>query len=193
MTETETLCNGKWLRLKRRGRWEYAERTNPGGGVMIIAVTTDDRVLFVEQYRPAIECMTIEMPAGLVGDVAISAGESAVDAAHRELVEETGYRAGRIEFLMEGPTSAGMSNEILAFVRAHDLVRVEQGGGDDTEEITVHEVPRAQAASWLLERIRAGYSIDPKMFAGLYMLENEALFAARTSRLESPSQIRRSP
>ena len=41
MTETETLCNGKWLRLKRRGRWEYAERTNPGGGVMIIAVTPE--------------------------------------------------------------------------------------------------------------------------------------------------------
>ncbi|HEX7768798.1 MAG TPA: DNA mismatch repair protein MutT, partial [Dokdonella sp.] len=59
MTETETLCNGKWLRLKRRGRWEYAERTNPGGGVMIIAVTPEDRLLFVEQYRPAIECMTI--------------------------------------------------------------------------------------------------------------------------------------
>jgi ADP-ribose pyrophosphatase len=179
MTETETLCNGKWLRLKRRGRWEYAERTNPGGGVMIIAVTPEDRLLFVEQYRPAIECMTIEMPAGLVGDVASSVGESAVDAAHRELVEETGYRAGRIEFLMEGPTSAGMSNEILAFVRAHDLVRVEAGGGDETEEITVHEVPRSEAARWLLERIRAGYSIDPKMFAGLYMLENEALFATR--------------
>jgi len=179
MTETETLCNGKWLRLKRRGRWEYAERTNPGGGVMIIAVTAEDRLLFVEQYRPAIECMTIEMPAGLVGDAATSSGESAVDAAHRELVEETGYRAARIEFLMEGPTSAGMSNEILAFVRAHDLVRVEAGGGDETEEITVHEVPRRDAAAWLVDRIRAGYSIDPKMFAGLYMLENEALFAAR--------------
>jgi ADP-ribose pyrophosphatase len=179
MTETETLCNGKWLRLKRRGRWEYAERTNPGGGVMIIAVTPDDCLLFVEQYRPAIQSMTIEMPAGLVGDIESSSGESAVDAAHRELVEETGYRAGRVEFLMEGPTSAGMSNEILAFVRAHDLVRVEAGGGDETEQITVHEVPRREAAAWLIGRIHAGYSIDPKMFAGLYMLENEALFAAR--------------
>jgi ADP-ribose pyrophosphatase len=174
MTETETLCNGKWLRLKRRGRWEYAERTNPGGGVMIIAVTPEDRILFVEQYRPAIECMTIEMPAGLVGDVAISADESAVDAAHRELIEETGYRAGSIDFLMAGPTSAGMSNEILAFVRARDLVRVEDGGGDETEEIVVHEVPRREAAGWLVDRIRAGYSIDPKMFAGLYLLENGA-------------------
>ncbi|MEO7326136.1 MAG: NUDIX hydrolase [Dokdonella sp.] len=177
MTETETLCNGKWLRLKRRGRWEYAERTNPGGGVMIIAVTAEDRLLFVEQFRPAIECMTIEMPAGLVGDVATSADESAVDAARRELIEETGYSAGRIEFLMAGPTSAGMSNEILAFVRAHDLTRVHAGGGDDTENILVHEVPRHEAAAWLVAKIRAGYSIDPKMFAGLYLLENgEALF-----------------
>jgi ADP-ribose pyrophosphatase len=117
------------------------------------------------------------MPAGLVGDVAGNADESAVDAAHRELVEETGYRAGRIDFLMAGPTSAGMSNEILAFVHARDLVRVEQGGGDETEDITVHEVPRRDAATWLVEKINAGYSIDPKMFAGLYMLDHAALFA----------------
>ncbi len=178
MTESDTLCNGLWLRLKRRGRWEYAERTNPGGGVMIIAVTDEDRILFVEQLRPAIESLTIEMPAGLVGDVATSAGESAVEAAHRELIEETGYRAGRIEFLMAGPTSAGMSNEILAFVRAHDLVRVEAGGGDETEDIVVHEIARREAAAWLIDKMRAGYSVDPKMFAGLYMLENEKLFTA---------------
>jgi ADP-ribose pyrophosphatase len=178
MTETQTLCNGTWLRLKKRGRWEYAERTNPGGGVMIVAVTPEDRILFVEQYRPAIECMTIEMPAGLVGDVASSADESAVEAAHRELVEETGYRAGRIQFLMAGPTSAGMSNEILAFVRAYDLERAHEGGGDETEDILVHEIPRSEAATWLVEKIRAGYSIDPKMFAGLYLLDHgEALFA----------------
>jgi ADP-ribose pyrophosphatase len=176
MTETETLCNGKWLRLKRRGRWEFAERTNPNGGVMIIALTAEDRILFVEQYRPAIACMTIEMPAGLVGDVAGKSSESAVDAAYRELTEETGYRAGHIEFLMEGPTSAGMSNEIIAIVRASDLTRIHAGGGDDTENITVHEVPRTEAAAWLVAKMRAGYSIDPKMFAGLYLLENGALF-----------------
>jgi ADP-ribose pyrophosphatase len=179
MTETETLCNGKWLRLKRRGRWEYAERTNPGGGVMIIAVTPENRILFVEQFRPAIECMTIEMPAGLVGDVAEHSSESAVDAAHRELIEETGYRAGRIEFLMQGPTSAGMSNELMAFVRAYDLTRTHAGGGDETEDIIVHEIPCAEAAAWLVQKIAAGYSIDPKMFAGLYLLERgEALFGA---------------
>ena len=56
MNETETLCNGQWLRLKRRGRWEFAERVNAGGGVIIVAVTPEDRLLLVEQYRAAIEC-----------------------------------------------------------------------------------------------------------------------------------------
>jgi ADP-ribose pyrophosphatase len=175
MTETVTLCNGTWLRLKKRGRWEYAERTNPGGGVMIIAVTADDNVLFVEQFRPALECMTIEMPAGLVGDQPGSTGENAVEAAHRELIEETGYAAARIEFIMAGPTSAGMSNEILAFVRAYDLTRVHQGGGDETEDILVHEVPRRDAARWLVRKMADGYSVDPKMFAGMYFLDNEEL------------------
>jgi ADP-ribose diphosphatase len=178
MTETETLCNGKWLRLKRRGRWEFAERVNAGGGVIIVAVTPDDKLLLVEQYRAAIEAKTIEMPAGLVGDLEHSAGEHAVEAAHRELLEETGYVAGRIEFLMAGPSSSGMSNEIMAFVRAYDLKRVHEGGGDETEDIIVHEVPRADAARWLVQKMSEGYSVDPKMFAGLYFLENgEELFA----------------
>jgi ADP-ribose pyrophosphatase len=175
MTETVTLCNGTWLRLKRRGRWEYAERTNPGGGVMIIAVTAEDRVLFVEQYRPALECMTIEMPAGLVGDNPESSAEDAIEAAHRELIEETGYAAARIDFIMAGPTSAGMSNEILAFVRARDLSRVEEGGGDATEDILVHEVPRTEAPRWLVDKMAAGYSVDPKMFAGMYFLDHDEI------------------
>lgn len=178
MSQTEILCNGKWLRLKRRGQWEYAERTNPGGGVMIMAITPQRTLLFVEQFRPAIGCRTIEMPAGLVGDLACSRDESAIAAAHRELLEETGYRAERIEFLMEGPTSAGMSNEIMAFVVATGLERVHAGGGDDSEEIEVHEIPLDDAARWLLERMKDGYSIDPKMFAGLWMLDHVPAFVA---------------
>jgi len=178
MTETETLCNGKWLRLRRRGRWEFAERVRAGGGVIIVAVTPEDRLLLVEQYRAAVDCKTIEMPAGLVGDLDDSADEHAVEAARRELLEETGYAAGRIEFLMSGPSSAGMSNEMMAFVRAYDLTRVHAGGGDDSEEIVVHEIPRTEVPRWLLQKMREGYSVDPKMFAGLYFLEHgEALLA----------------
>ena len=172
MTETETLCNGRWLRLVRRGRWEYAERTNPGGGVMIVAVTPEDRVLFVEQWREALGRRAIEMPAGLVGDDAGRADESVIAAAARELAEETGYRAGRIEVLTAGPSSAGMSNEIITIVRAFDLRREHAGGGDASEDIRVHEIPRAEAARWLLAKAREGFAVDPKTFAGLYFLEH---------------------
>jgi ADP-ribose pyrophosphatase len=178
MQETETLFAGRWLRLMKRGRWEYAERTNPGGGVIIIAVTPQDRIVFVEQWREAVRGRTIEMPAGLVGDLAGDRDESAVSAAARELTEETGYRAARVQFLMAGPSSAGMSNEMMTFVRAHDLVREHAGGGDATEDIRVHEIPRSEAAAWLLGKMREGYSIDPKLFAGLYFIEHAELFDA---------------
>lgn len=179
MTQTETLCNGRWLQLKRRGRWEFAERVNPGGAVIIIAVTPEDRILFVEQWREAISCKTIEMPAGLIGDLDDHAHESAIAAAQRELLEETGYRSERIEYFMQGPSSSGMSNEMIAFVRAYGLAREHAGGGDHSENIVVHEVPRSEAPRWLVAKMREGYSIDPKMFAGLYFLEHgQALFDA---------------
>ena len=178
MEPTEVLYEGRWLRMKKRGRWEFAERTNPGGGVIIVAVTAENKILFVEQWREAVSSKTIEMPAGLVGDIAANATESAVAAAERELIEETGYRASRIDFLMAGPSSAGVSNEIIAFVRAHDLTREQAGGGDETENIIVHEIPRTEAAAWLLQKSRDGYSIDPKLFAGLYFLDHgDVLFA----------------
>jgi ADP-ribose pyrophosphatase len=168
----ETLYRGRWLTLRQRGRWEYAERNNPGGAVIIVAVTPEDNVLFVEQYRVSILSNTIEMPAGLVGDLADQADESALIAARRELEEETGYRCSRLEFIHEGPSSSGMSNEIIAFVRAWDLEKVGPGGGDETEDIIVHEVPRSEAGAWLFARAAEGYSIDPKLFAGLWFIEH---------------------
>lgn len=169
MDRSETLYEASFLRLKRIGRWEYAERTNCSSAVIIVAVTPEDRVVFVEQYRHPVQCASIEMPAGLVGD--LGAAEPVEVAARRELLEETGWEAGRIEFLMAGPSSSGMSNEMIAFVRARDLRRVHAGGGDESEQITVHEVPRADVARWLHGKLAAGYSIDPKLYAGLYFLE----------------------
>lgn len=168
----QTLHAGRWLSLRRRGRWEYVERNNPAGAVIIVAVTPEDRVLFVEQYRVPIRQFTIEMPAGLVGDLAGQEQEGVLLAAQRELEEETGWRCGRVAFIHAGPSSSGMSTENVAFVRALDLARVGPGGGDETENIVVHEVPRDEAGAWLFARAAEGYSIDPKLFAGLWFLEH---------------------
>ncbi|WP_246372820.1 NUDIX hydrolase [Marilutibacter spongiae] len=167
---TETLYEGQWLRLNRRGKWEFAERTHGKGmAVIIIAVTPDDRVVFVDQFRAPLGSRTIEMPAGLVGDD--HADDTLASAARRELIEETGWEAARVDVLLVGPTSSGMSNERIAFVRALDLTRVGAGGGVDDEDITVHEIPRAEAPAWLMARQAEGYELDLKLWAGLWMID----------------------
>jgi len=166
-----TMCEGQYLRLVRRGHWEYAERTNAGSAVIVIALTPERKLLFVEQFRVPLGAPTIEMPAGLVGDV--DAADTLEDAARRELLEETGWLASEVKVLMVGPTSSGMSNELIAFVRARGLTRVHAGGGDETEDITVHEVPVDEAPRWLAAKMAAGYAMDPKLWAGLWLLDRE--------------------
>ncbi|MGH8154775.1 MAG: NUDIX hydrolase [Rhodanobacteraceae bacterium] len=168
----ETLHAGDWLTLKRRGHWEFVERNNPQGAVIIVAVTPDDRILFVEQYRMPILEFTIEMPAGLIGDAGHSDDDSIATAARRELEEETGYTCAKVVPLHSGPSSAGMSTEMMHFVRALDLRKIGAGGGDATEDIVVHEVPRDEAGKWLHAMADKDYSIDPKLFAGLWFLEH---------------------
>lgn len=168
--ETETLFTGQWLRVKRRGHWEYVERVHSDGmAVIVIAVTPDERVLFVEQMRVPMGRRTIEMPAGLVGDDI--AHDTLADAARRELVEETGWEPAHVEVLMTGPTSAGMSSERIAFVRATSLRKVGAGGGVDGEDIVVHEVPLSEAPAWLAQKGREGYELDLKLWAGLWLIE----------------------
>lgn len=169
----ETLHAGRWLTLKQRGHWEFVERNNPQGAVIIVAVTPDDRVLFVEQYRVPIRQFTIEMPAGLIGDPGHTDDADVAATATRELEEETGYTCARMIPLHSGPSSAGMSTEMMHFVRALDLRKIGAGGGDATENIVVHEVPRVEAGAWLRAMTGKGYSIDPKLFAGLWFLEHD--------------------
>lgn len=164
-----TLFEGRYLRLRRQAHWEFAERTNAGAAVIIIARTPEDKLLFVEQYRIPMAARTIEMPAGLVGD--LDASDTIELAAKRELLEETGWQAEHIEPLMIGPTSSGLSNELIAFVRATGLSRIHAGGGGDSEDITVHEVPVAEAPRWLAAKMAEGYAMDPKLWAGLWLLD----------------------
>ena len=170
-TPLETLFEGRWLRVKRRGHWEFVERTNAGGmAVIIVAATPERKLLFVEQHRIPVEGPTIEMPAGLVGDQ--DGGETLETAASRELIEETGWQAGRIEVLLVGPTSSGLTNERVAFVRATGLEKVGEGGGDASERIRVHEVPVDEAPAWMAQKMAEGFQLDAKLWAGLWLLDH---------------------
>ena len=172
MGERKVVYEGRYLRMIVQGHWEYVERTHAGGlAAIIVAVTPDDHILFVEQFRIPLQQKTIEMPAGLVGD--IDAGESIEQSAIRELEEETGWRAAHAEVLLVGPTSAGLTSERIAFVRATGLERTGAGGGDASEDILVHAVPRAQAPAWLVEKGREGYALDAKLWAGLWLADRD--------------------
>ena len=171
MSNPETLYQGRFLAMKSLDGWEFCERVNVSGVVVVIALTDDHQIILVEQYRPPVGQQVIEWPAGLVGDEALARDESIETAALRELEEETGFRADSIERLCLGPSSAGMASEVLHFVRAHGLRQVGPGGGVDNECIKVHQLPLSQARQWLEEKQAGGTLVDPKVYAGLYFLQ----------------------
>lgn len=164
----EILAEGKWLRLVRRGRWEYAQRTVGGTAALIVAVTPAGELILVEQPRVPLAARCIELPAGLIGDTAGDEDEAPELAAARELEEETGFAAGRIERVAEGTSTPGLSDERLIMFRAHDLRRVSEGGGVEGENITVHLVPLAEVPAWLARKQQEGLVIDLKVWSGLY-------------------------
>jgi ADP-ribose pyrophosphatase len=153
--------------------WEWVERTNTSGAVVVVAITEDQHLLLVEQYRIPTGCPVIEMPAGLAGDTADFANEAMAEAARRELLEETGYQADRMELLVEGPSSAGLTNEYYSMFLARNVRQVGAGGGDASEKILVHLVALDTVEAWLDQKRREGAMIDPRIYAGLY-------FAAKT-------------
>lgn len=167
-----TLFTGKFLTLIKEGHWEYAERVNATGAAIIVAVTDEQKLLLVEQYRIPVHARTIELPAGIIGDEPGAANELFADAARRELLEETGYSASHMEALTHGPASSGLTSETVTIFRATGLRRTGKGGGVAHEEITVHEVPLTNVDEWLERQAKSGALIDPKIYAGLYFVRN---------------------
>jgi ADP-ribose pyrophosphatase len=138
---------------------------------VIVPMTRDGKVVFVEQFRRPVAAQVIEWPAGLVNDKASHDAETMEAAARRELLEETGYEAEHLAFLVEGPVSSGLSSEIITFYQALDVVKKGPGGGDATESIKVHEIPLKEADLWLYEMEKKGLMVDPKVYVGLYFLK----------------------
>lgn len=164
-SEIKILFPGRHISLVARGKWEFATRNTKRPAVGIVAVTNDDKVVLVEQRRPAVDATLIELPAGLAGDIVGAEQEALLEAAKRELLEETGYEAAKWTELVTGYSSPGLTDELIVLFLAEGLTKVAGGGGDASEAIVVHEVPLPEVLGWLEER---GCKADLKLLAGLY-------------------------
>jgi ADP-ribose pyrophosphatase len=152
---------GKYIRVVRDGTWEYVERCGGVHAVVILA-EHDGKVVLIEQMRvPLGNRKCIELPAGLVGDEDPNA--TVEDTAVKELEEETGFTAERIEVIGEFFSSPGMVAEGFTLVRAHGLRRIGDGGGNEHEEIEVHLVPRTDIPTFVERKRAEGVAIDVKL------------------------------
>jgi len=181
MTEASirTAWQGRFIEVVTRGGWEFVRRRSVGV-VGIVALTDRGALVLIEQVRPPLNCPVIELPAGLVGDAADNHDESPLVAAQRELIEETGFEAARIEPLANGASSAGLTDELIELVLARGLKKVAAGGGVDDEQISVHEVPLREVPDWLASQQRQGKQVDLKVYAALWFAEQAT--AQRTLR-----------
>jgi ADP-ribose pyrophosphatase len=178
------LSRGKHLDFLRTVEgWEYVARRTRSKGVVVVAVTEEGRLLLIEQLRPPLSAMTIELPAGV-----IDGQETPRLAAMRELEEETGYRAHSVRKVFDGATSPGVTDDqnticIATGLRRIDDPRHDRQFADDTrrhrylrgvhgenEELVVWEVPIQLVPRWLNRRRSKGNVIDLRIYAGLYSL-----------------------
>lgn len=162
-----TLFAGRHLHLVDRDGWEFATRPNSTAVVMIAAVTDDKELVFVEQFRPPVGKLVIELPAGLVGDQPESRHETPLEGAKRELLEETGYAAKNWKTLIASPPTPGLTDELMIFLLATGLSKVADGGGHGDEKIAVHLVHLDDAESWFDEQMEQDKLIGVPAIAGL--------------------------
>jgi len=156
----EIMCEGKFVRLLKRGKWEYASRVGGINAVVILA-EHEGKVILVDQPRVGPDCRCVELPAGLVGDVDPDA--TVESTAIKELEEETGFTAERVERLGDFYASPGMLSESFTLVRVHGVRRIGEGGGDEHEDINVHLVARADIPNFLEQKRAEGFGIDVKL------------------------------
>ena len=158
--QPEQVWEGKYIKVLKHGTWEYVSRTR-GVGAAVMLAADEGHVILVEQYRVPLGRMSLELPAGLVGDE--EEGEGVEAAAIRELEEETGYRAAQMVNLGRFHASPGMSSEGFTLLRAEGLTKVSEGGGVEGEEIQVHRVSHAEVPSFIEAKRREGAAMDVKL------------------------------
>lgn len=168
--ESEYIYKGKILNLRRdkvetkSGRTSYREIIEHNGGSVAVAVTENRDIILVKQFRKAMERDMIELPAGK-----IERDENPKDTIIRELEEETGYRASKVNLLGEFHPSVGYTSETLYIYLAEQLTKGNTNFDTD-EDIEILIVPLSQAVDWVVQ----GKITDGKSMAGI-LLANHIL------------------
>jgi 8-oxo-dGTP pyrophosphatase MutT (NUDIX family) len=132
------------------------------GAVAVVPLLDDDRIVFVRQYRAPVDAEILELPAG-IRDID---GEPSIETARRELIEETGFRAGRIEPLTRFVNSVGFSDEEIEVFLATDLVKESSAlHGIEEQHMTVELIPLDE----VLVLIERGELRDAKSVVGVLL------------------------
>jgi ADP-ribose pyrophosphatase len=137
------------------------------GAVTVAAVLPDGRVLLVRQYRHAAGRVMLELPAGTLDKLADGSMEDPLDAAKRELWEETGHHAAKWRALASFWTAPGFASERMTLFLATGLTPGEGHTPEEDENLLVE----ALALPELLARVRRDEIDDAKTLIGLYWLE----------------------
>ena len=138
--------------------WDYVHHKK-GGGACSVPVLPDGRILLIRQFRPAVDRVTLELPAGAKD----SRGEDPMKTAARELEEETGYRPSTMTKLAHILTAVAWCNESTDIYLAEGLEKVSGQHLDEVEEIEICAFPLEE----LCRRIYVGEIQDAKTVAGI--------------------------
>ena len=134
--------------------WDFIEHK---GAAAIVPVTENGDIIMVRQYRNAPERYTLEIPAG-----GLNAGEDRKTAAIRELEEETGFKSGRVEHLLDLYTTVAFCNELIGIYYTEELTPAKQHlDPDEFLNVEVHSL------SELTELILDGRIQDAKTIAAI--------------------------
>ncbi|MBN9742075.1 ADP-ribose pyrophosphatase [Amycolatopsis sp. A1MSW2902] len=153
------------------------------GAVVIAALDSEDNVTLVHQYRHPLGRRLWELPAGLID----KPGEEPVEAAKRELAEESGLAAARWDTLVDVAASPGFTDEVVRVFLARDLSEVDREVlGDEEADLVVRKFPLAEAVRMAL----AGELVNGATVSGVLSAHAVLTGAAETRPADAPWQDR---
>ncbi|WP_068671948.1 NUDIX hydrolase [Oceanobacillus sp. Castelsardo] len=151
--KSEKIFDGKIVQLQvdevqlPNGKTSQREIIKHPGAVAVIAITKENKIVFVEQYRKPLEKSLIEIPAGK-----LEPGENPMIAAIRELEEETGYSTNSLSFVTSFYTSPGFANELLHIYITNDIKKLDNPRpADDDEFVELVELTLDEAKQYVEE------------------------------------------